>query len=274
MSMDAERGKRLATIRRATTTGTENSARRRDAGRWDVIRRISLLLLSATLAGCLHTAPANTAATTGSTGEPLNLDVLKDRYRDPQNRARIETEIAAVFDAAGTFVAARARGVPRPAVVLDIDETSIDNFKLMLANDFGYIKHGDRAHGDCSFLPDGPCSSATWDALDLAPAEPGAVAFFKRAKANGVAVFFVTGRHEPERTATVRQLESKGFAGFAGLSLKSTDQSTTEYKTGERAKIEAAGYTIIANIGDQPSDLNGGHAERTFKIPNPYYLIP
>ena len=37
-------------------------------------------------------------------------------------------------------------------------------------------------------------------------------------------------------------------------------------------RLEAEGYTIIGNIGDQLSDLEGGHAERTFKLPNPFYL--
>ena len=35
-----------------------------------------------------------------------------------------------------------------------------------------------------------------------------------------------------------------------------------------------AGYTIVANMGDQPSDLAGGHAERAFLLPNPFYRIP
>ncbi len=39
-------------------------------------------------------------------------------------------------------------------------------------------------------------------------------------------------------------------------------------------QIEAEGYVIIANIGDQTSDLIGGYAEKTFKLPNPLYLAP
>jgi hypothetical protein len=35
-----------------------------------------------------------------------------------------------------------------------------------------------------------------------------------------------------------------------------------------RVEIEHMGYTIIANMGDQPSDFRGGHAEKNF-----YYLI-
>jgi acid phosphatase len=44
------------------------------------------------------------------------------------------------------------------------------------------------------------------------------------------------------------------------------------FKSGARAEIENTGYAIIANVGDQRSDL-GGHAECTFKVPNPYYVI-
>jgi HAD superfamily, subfamily IIIB (Acid phosphatase) len=47
-----------------------------------------------------------------------------------------------------------------------------------------------------------------------------------------------------------------------------------EFKAPLRAKIAAMGYTIIANVGDQFSDLEGGFAERTFKLPNSFYYIP
>jgi acid phosphatase len=50
--------------------------------------------------------------------------------------------------------------------------------------------------------------------------------------------------------------------------------SVADFKAPERAKIEMKGYTIIANVGDQPSDLAGGHAERTFQLPNPFYRVP
>jgi hypothetical protein len=35
-----------------------------------------------------------------------------------------------------------------------------------------------------------------------------------------------------------------------------------------------AGYDIIANLGNQCSDLRGGFADRTVKIPNPMYFLP
>ena len=36
----------------------------------------------------------------------------------------------------------------------------------------------------------------------------------------------------------------------------------------------SAGTTIVANFGDQFSDLIGGYADRTVKLPNPTYYLP
>jgi len=41
-----------------------------------------------------------------------------------------------------------------------------------------------------------------------------------------------------------------------------------------RARFEAVGYRIVVNMGDQPSDLAGGHAEKAVLLPNPFYRIP
>ena len=34
------------------------------------------------------------------------------------------------------------------------------------------------------------------------------------------------------------------------------------------------GFRIIANFGDQFSDLKGGSADRAVKLPNPTYYLP
>lgn len=49
---------------------------------------------------------------------------------------------------------------------------------------------------------------------------------------------------------------------------------TIQYKSGTRAYIESQGYDIVANFGDQFSDLKGGFADKTFKMPNPNYYLP
>jgi hypothetical protein len=50
--------------------------------------------------------------------------------------------------------------------------------------------------------------------------------------------------------------------------------ATIPYKSGTRAYIESQGYDIVANFGDQFSDLLGGFADKTFKMPNPNYYLP
>ncbi len=49
---------------------------------------------------------------------------------------------------------------------------------------------------------------------------------------------------------------------------------TVQYKSGTRAYIESLGYDIVADFGDQFSDLLGGYADNTFKMPNPNYYLP
>ena len=53
-----------------------------------------------------------------------------------------------------------------------------------------------------------------------------------------------------------------------------TSCPTIQYKSGTRAYIESQGYNIVADFGDQFSDLEGGFADKTFKMPNPNYYLP
>jgi predicted secreted acid phosphatase len=62
---------------------------------------------------------------------------------------------------------------------------------------------------------------------------------------------------------------------FCGPSISaSASCPTIQYKSGTRAYIESPGYDIVADFGDQFSDLLGGFADKTFKMPNPNYYLP
>jgi len=65
---------------------------------------------------------------------------------------------------------------------------------------------------------------------------------------------------------------------FCGPSIHATPAPvscpTIQYKSGTRAYIESQGYDIVANFGDQFSDLLNGFANKTFKMPNPNYYLP
>ena len=105
---------------------------------------------------------------------------------------------------------------------------------------------------------------------------PSTLELFNLAKQNGVAVFFITGRRENTRAHTESNLTREGYDGWQQLFLKpdaSTD-TTVQYKSGARATIEGQGYRIVANVGDQYSDLAGGHEDIGFKLANPFYFLP
>jgi hypothetical protein len=206
--------------------------------------------------------------------QPLNLGELKQQIRHYACSGAYDSEVAKIISEAQAYVDKRAGEVVKPALVLDIDETSLSNFREILANDFGFIYDG-----ACDALPKGPCGWRAWALSARAEAIVPTLALFKAARAKGVAVFFITGRRDDEeqRKATIKNLSDAGYEGWAGLSLRpktDDDPSVVPYKSGERAKIAAQGYTIIANIGDQRSDLEGGYAERAWKLPDPFYFIP
>jgi predicted secreted acid phosphatase len=149
---------------------------------------------------------------------------------------------------------------PKLAIVFDIDETSLSNYEELSTANFAGV---------------GGALAAAVISGD-SPAIAPTLAVFETALANDVAVFFITGRPEsPEiRTLTENNLRSAGYEGYQELFLNDTGEHTIEYKSGKRAGIEDDGYDIVTNIGDQESDLAGGHADRAFKLPNPYYFIP
>jgi acid phosphatase len=148
------------------------------------------------------------------------------------------------------------------AMILDIDETTLSNYEVLLSSDFTFNK---------------PAFDA-WANSAKAPAIPGTVRLFNEAKRLGVAVIFITGRTEDERATTERNLHEQGIDGWQQLIMRPAemkDKTATVYKSAERAKIAAEGYTMILSVGDQWSDLRGApEAEFNVKYPNPFYFLP
>jgi hypothetical protein len=180
---------------------------------------------------------------------------LKKRIRIMRQRAA--RRCGRAKQAASRRAACRAR---KPAVVLDIDETSLSNYKYISQTNFTQVLIG--------------LATAVARADDP-PIEP-TLDLYRFARRKHVAVFFITGRPDdiPQvREQTEANLRSAGYTGWAGLSLNPGDLDTVPYKSGERKEIEDRGYRIVVNMGDQESDLQGGHADRAFKLPNPFYFI-
>jgi predicted secreted acid phosphatase len=204
--------------------------------------------------------------------QPPNVGEAKIAATDYYSSGAYHRDIMAVTAEAGEWLAERAPQVERPALVLDIDDTALTNWQVIMADDFGRV-----FNGPCDSLPAGPCGWVAWDLRAATPAITPTLTLFEQARALDVAVFFITGRDETQRAATEKDLAATGYGDYRALYMEPVGAhyaSAADFKAPQRAKIEADGFTIIANMGDQPSDLAAGHAERTFLLPNPFYRIP
>jgi predicted secreted acid phosphatase len=152
----------------------------------------------------------------------------------------------------------------------------LSNWPVIKADDFGFIPQGP-CDLSASDVPKGACGWIVWisQARDR-PILP-TLALYRQARRQGIAVFFITGRPESLREATVRNLRAAGYDTWNDLMMKTAGyrtESVVKFKSSARGKIVQQGYTIVLNMGDQQSDLAGGYAERTFKVPDPFYYIP
>jgi predicted secreted acid phosphatase len=162
--------------------------------------------------------------------------------------------------------------------VLDVDDTSLSTYNYEIETTFVYS----------------PTSNANYIATRTMPAVFGMNTLATWAEKQGYKIFYITGRPETQRDASAANLAAVGFpaATTSNFFLKNkvttpsyisgcstaagvTPACTTiQYKSQTRAYIESLGYDIVANFGDQYSDLSGGYADQTYKIPNPMYYLP
>jgi len=228
--------------------------------RWASVAALGLLA-----AGC-----ATGASSLRSGAPPPSLADAKRQVSEYVDSGRYEADVAAIVEDARRYLDSRLGHGGKPAIVLDIDETALSNLPSLRANDYGFI-----VAGPCE-LPRGPCGLVAWIGMARAEAIKPVLALARHARERGVAVFFLTGRPERLRAATEQNLKAVGYE-WTGVLLRPdalTTRSAVEFKAAERKRLVDEGYTIIVNIGDQASDLDGGFAERTFKLPNPFYFIP
>jgi predicted secreted acid phosphatase len=212
--------------------------------------------LLAALAALLIAAVAAPPALAGTTRTDTPASVITPYYDSGQ----WSSDIAAVVKKAKANLKkdlADDRAAHTPALVLDIDETAVFN---------------------------APClEPVDWDLSGLAVCAvngDGAVtpvrSLYQYARKKHVKVVFITGRPQALAGTTTDELKRLGYSSGFQLVLKpatDTQDSVIPYKSAARATVERHGYTILANVGDQLSDLAGGHSVRRYKLPNPVYLI-
>jgi HAD superfamily, subfamily IIIB (Acid phosphatase) len=96
---------------------------------------------------------------------------------------------------------------------------------------------------------------------------PKMLKFTRFLQRQGVAVLFNTGRLADQRKRTVRQLERNGFP-VDGLCLRGQGRPLAFGKQRCRDVYIKRGYTLIANVGNNDTDFEGGGYERAYVLPN------
>ena len=215
------------------------------------------------------TPPAAIDTTVEAAGVPTIYDTqrLVEQYIVG---GRYEEDVVTAVAGARAWLDQRSKTAAKPAIVLDIDETSLSNWPAYRLN--GWVRI---TNGGCD-LQQGPCGLRAWQALGQSKAIAPTLALARHARELGMAVFFITGRPANLREATERNLRDQGYE-WTGVILQPEGAqfaSAVDFKAPERRKLTEQGYTVILNLGDQQSDLTGGYAERTFKLPNPVYYLP
>ncbi|MCC8908557.1 HAD family acid phosphatase [Curtobacterium sp. GD1] len=236
-------------------------------------------------------ADGSSGASQGGEGIP-NIDSVKKTiatyYGDPGTGLANRTdspyirEMRSIVDRQSAQLqrihdAAVRRG-EKPAIVLDADDTTLWTYDMEVA--------------DMHFVFD-PARQDEWVQDERFPATPSMVGFVNRAQSLGFTVFGLTGRNDDQKAATVQNLSKVGYTAFAQdrfftkwtgvgasqqpsyITCATAKCTTVEYKALTRKHIEQdLGYDITLNVGDQWSDLQGGYADRSVKLPNPTYYLP
>ena len=193
------------------------------------------------------------------------------------NRLRTSVAVVAAVTALTVGVPATAVAAPEPggqvsALALPSYETWISDVTAVTDTASAYLRTRlpDPATRTAIVLDiDNTALQTTYRPAITTPATDPVLAVAKQASAAGAAVFFVTARPEVLGWPTEGNLKAVGYP-VAGIYLRPwfNFDSDEKIKTAARTSIEKLGYRIVANIGNNDSDLAGGHADRGFKLPD------
>ena len=135
-----------------------------------------------------------------------------------------------------------------PAVVLDLDETVLDNAPYnawRVRNDEGY-------------------SSKTWVPFvrsEQSRAIPGSLEFIEYARSKGVKVFYLSNREAPQEAATRNNLKALGYPIDVSEDTVLLRGERQEWgsKKGSRRAVIAAKYRLVMLVGDNFGDFVDGY---------------
>ncbi|MET9144562.1 HAD family acid phosphatase [Streptomyces sp. NPDC004042] len=144
-----------------------------------------------------------------------------------------QSDVREVMDPSVPYLEDRvARGGAKLAVVLDIDNTSLET----------------------EYHPGAPNKPVR--------------EFAEAAASHHVAVLVATARKQSGRSAALSALEKAGYPVVTEICLKKNESHAVDVKIRCRKQFVSEGYTLIANVGNRPGDFEYKNYERGFKLPD------
>ena len=141
------------------------------------------------------------------------------------------------------------RSAQRAAVIVDADETVLDNSRfqaeLILRN-----------------LPYTSQAWREWCQRAEAGAVPGAVDFLNYAARRGARVFYITNRRQAEKAGTITNLQRLGFPDVSEETVMVREEGSPPGKEPRRQKV-AARYRIVLLLGDNLNDFTDDFAGKS-----------
>ena len=252
--------------------------------------RLACLFLVATLAGCATTTTLRKPSAPGL--ENLNAVAWMQASAEHDLvylevfRSAGEKLLAALADPAWDALPPAEREVAAanlpPAVIVDIDETVLDNGPYQAR----LVRSGQSFDA---------ASWSAWCREASARALPGALEFAQLAARHGVTVFYLSNRAAALSAPTLANLRAEGFPlapdreVFLGRGTDVAGCTTSGGDKGCRRRLVGRGYRVLLQMGDQLGDFIDVDAsspaaraaamapwldwigERWFVLPNPTY---
>lgn len=194
-----------------------------------------------------------------ATEKPVNLSVAREEVKQYYESGKFDKELNEVIEAAKVKFD-KVEFKENSAVIFDVDETVLDNYRLAEQMGFGYVYEINKK----------------WNAELKAHAIPQVKELYDFLLSKGAKIIFLTGRNFPEYEVTYQNLKKEGYTVFDTLITQIGDEKkmkAQDFKSAKRVWLTKQGYEIVGTVGDQWSDLEGEYHGIQVKIPNYLYLI-
>ena len=130
----------------------------------------------------------------------------------------------------------------KPAIILDVDETVLDNSAFNARNVARGIDYSTEAWN-------------AWCNEEKADVIPGSLEFVLAAQGLGVEVFFITNRRDEVKAATINNLKRLGFPADEDNVLTQNSKDNRDGRKKTRRAMVAKDHRIVLLIGDNMSDM-------------------